>query len=77
MYFCCIGGGVDYGSGLYSIMFPPGVTSVPFDVSIINDNIVEGNKSFDLSINPSSLPSDVTVGSPDRVRVLIVDDDGN
>ena len=54
------------------------MTSVPFDIPIINDTIFEGNETFMLTIEPSSLPAnvDVTVGSPDQATVTIVDDDG-
>ena len=54
------------------------MTSVPFDIPINNDDIVEGNEIFMLTIDPTSLPTDVsvTVGSPDQATVTIVDDDG-
>ena len=67
---------MDYGSGPYTVTFPAGVTSVPFNVSIIDDMIFEGNEDFMLTIDPSSLiPTGVTVGSPDQATVTIVDDD--
>ena len=54
------------------------MTSVPFDIPINNDDIFEGNENFMLTIDPNSLPTDVsfTVGSPDQATVTIVDDDG-
>ena len=54
------------------------MTSVPFNVSINDDMIFEGNEDFMLTIDPASLPTDVsvTVGSPDQATVTIVDDDG-
>ena len=51
------------------------MTSVPFDIPINDDGIYEGNKDFMLTIDPSSLPTCVTVGSPDQATVTIVDDD--
>ena len=66
---------MDYGSGPYTITFPAGTTMVPFNVSIIDDMIFEGNENFMLTIDPSSLPTDVTVGNPDQATVTIVDDD--
>ena len=51
------------------------MTSVPFNVSINDDDIFEGNEDFTLTIDPSSLPNDVTVGSPDQATVTIVDND--
>ena len=66
---------MDYGSGPYTVTFPAGVTSVPFNVSITDDMICEGNEDFTVTIDPSSLPTGVTVGNPDQATVTIVDDD--
>ena len=68
---------MDYGSGPYTVTFPAGVTSVPFNVSINDDMIFEGNENFTLTINSSSLPTGgtVIVGSPDQATVTIVDND--
>ena len=73
MIACYPIGGVDYGSGPYTVTFPAGVTRVPFEVSLIDDTIYEGNENFTLTINPSSLPTGVTVGSRDQATVTIVD----
>ena len=51
------------------------MTSVPFDIPINDDMIFEGNENFMLTIDPSSLPDDVSVGSPGQATVTIVDDD--
>ena len=73
-----IGRGVDYYSGPYSVTFPAGVTRVSFNVPITNDNILESDEKFHLTIEigSSSLPSGVTVGNPYQTTVTIVDDDG-
>ena len=53
------------------------MTNASFDVAITDDNIVEvGEEDFELAINMSSLPSDVTVGILGQVTITIVDDDG-
>ena len=70
------GGGVDYYFGPYNVMIPARVTSVSFNISIIDDNVLEGNENFVLTINPSSLPNDVNVGNPHQAVVIIVDNDG-
>ena len=69
------GGGVDYDSGPYTVTFPAGVTSVPFDVGINNDNIYEGNEDFGLTIIRNTLPAGVRRGNPDSATVTIVDND--
>ena len=70
------GGGVDYGSGPYTIIIPAEEISVPFDVPITDDRVLEGDESFNLTINTSSLPSRVTVTNPHQATVTIVDNDG-
>ena len=69
------GGGVDYDSGPYNVTFPAGVTSVPFDVGVNNDNIYEGNEDFNLTIIRNTLPDGVTRGNRNSARVAIVDND--
>jgi len=68
-------GNSDYNSGPYNFIIASGLTSITFNVPIIDDNILEGNEIFHLTIDPSSLPEDVSVGSPVLATVTIVDDD--
>ena len=69
------GGGDDYGSGPYIVTIPAGVTMFPFDIPITDDDILEGNENFMITIDPSMLPDNVTVGDPGQATVTIVDDD--
>jgi len=71
-----IGGGVDYDSGIYTVTFLAGETSVPFDIPINDDDLVEGNEDFDLTIIRNTLPDGVTRGNPGSATVTIVDDEG-
>ena len=57
-------------------MIPAGQTNVTFDVTIMNDNIVENNETFTLIIRPNSLPDRISTGSIQRTTVTIVDNDG-
>ena len=68
---------MDYRSGPYEVTFAAGTTEASFNVSLTDDNIFESNENFMITIDPSSLPSDVTVGDPRRVTVIIMDNDGN
>ena len=52
------------------------MTRAIFNVLVFDDNTLEANETFELAINMSSLLSDVTIGTPGRVTVTIVDDDG-
>ena len=52
------------------------MTSVPFDIPITDDRILEANETLMLTIDSSSLPpSGVSVGTPGQATVTIVDDD--
>ena len=53
MYYEHVTGGVDYDSKPYSIMLPAGMTSIMLNVPIFNDNILEDDETFTLTINPS------------------------
>ena len=67
---------MDYTSGPYTVIFPAGQTTATFDVPINDDNILEGNEDFILTIDETLLPTGVTRGSPGNATVTIVDDDG-
>ena len=72
-------GGTDYGPwGPYNITIPAGQTTFSFDVSIIDDDVLEGTEDFNLIILAESLPNNnITLGDPNRstVTIIIVDDD--
>jgi len=76
MLICWLtGGGVDYNSEPYNVTFLAGMTHASFNVAIINDIVSEDNETFDLIIELSSLPSNVTAINPEQATVTIVDDD--
>ena len=66
---------MDYDSGPYTVTFPAGQTTVLFNIPINDDNILEGNENFNLTINTSSLSNGVTRGDLDQATVTIVDND--
>ena len=51
------------------------MTSVPFKVSVNDDDILEENENFVLTINQSLLPSGVGIGNPNLTTVIIMDND--
>ena len=69
-------GGVDYASGPYMVEIPAGQTSVKFNISIIEDTILESNEYFILAITSTSLPNKISPGGFDRTNITIVEDDG-
>ena len=65
----------DYNTGPYSVTFPAGRTRTSITVTIRDDNVVEVNENFILSIDQSSLPNNVTIGDRSQATVTILDDD--
>ena len=73
--YCIYIENTDYNSGPYTVIYSPGVIRYQFDVVIIDDNVLENDESFRLSINASSLIRGITVGSVDQAIVNILDED--
>ena len=58
-------------------MISAGQVTVPFDVPIASDNILEeNNKTFKLFIVPESMPYFFSRGNPSAASVIIMNDDG-
>ena len=56
--------------------FPAGVTSVSLDITINNDNLLEGNETFVLTITNLFSNEEgfaVTTGDHDKATVTIID----
>lgn len=51
------------------------MTRSSISIPIFNDEFIEENETFNLTINPSSLSSGVTIGDPSQATVTILDDD--
>ena len=65
------GNGVDYTSGPYKVVFPPGVTRVPFNILVNTDDILEDTESFQLLIKKNSLPTGISLGEYGIATVTI------
>ena len=61
---------------MYTVIFSAGVNSSQLTILITDDNILEDDETFNLTINQSTLPDGVFVVDPSQVTVTIVDDDG-
>jgi len=66
----------DYSAGPYSVTFSPLMTRQLLTIAIVDDNIMEMNEQFQLTIS-NSLPDRVTISDPSQTIVTIRDDDGN
>ena len=69
----------EHDFGPYLVNFTAGMTNASFTIMIIDNNILENNRTFCFFINSSSLPtspSNISIAHPHQVTVTIVDDDG-
>ena len=76
LFFFLIGTNEDYSSGPYHIVFTAGMTEAVFNISMNDDDILEETETFNIIINSSSLPNNVTIGGLDEAVVTILDNDG-
>ena len=65
---------MDYTSGPYTVTFPAGQTTTTFNVPITDGDTFEGNETFMLTIDSSSLPTGLTTGNPDQATVTIFEE---
>ena len=71
IYYNLVGGAIDYNvSTMHTV--EANKTNFSFNVSIIDDDIFEGNENFTVTIR-TSLP--IMVGEPVQTTVTIVDND--
>ena len=67
--------GEDYNGSPISVNVPAGVVIQPLTINIINNNIVECNEMFNVTM-VSVITCGVTIGSNRISEVMIRDDDG-
>lgn len=65
----------DYKPGPYSVTIRAGTTNGTSNVQIKDDDLEECKETFDLVIQPSSLPSWCKIESPTTAEVTIIDDE--
>ena len=66
--------GSDYNFGPYSVAFPIGSTNASFNITIIDDNVLEDDEMFNISI--TSITNGHIVGTPAVATVTILDTTG-
>ena len=68
---------MDYNSGPYFIRFIPGVMKILINISVTDDDILEGNETFVLNISHDSLSNNndinIVIGNYSQTTVSIVD----
>lgn len=58
-----------------TIVVPAEAASVSFNITVIDDHVLEANESFYLYIS-STVPDSVVKAVPSHVQVMIINDDG-
>ena len=58
------------------VTFEKGINIAPLNISIIDDELLEDDETFNLTIDSSSLPSNVIVDKSGIATVTILNDDG-
>ena len=66
---------MDYNSAPHTIIIPAGATTVTFNISINNDDTLEPDEDFVLTIDEILLPTGVSGGTPAEAMVTIMDND--
>ena len=78
MIVCGLTGNMDYRNNpsRQTVTFKANNTrSQYFGTDLLDDDLVELDETFDILIDPSSLPEDVSLGDPCEATVTIKDDD--
>ena len=69
-------GDEDYGPETDArVIFRSGLTRATFEIPIINDDDYEDSETFQVTVNPLSLPYGIAIGSTSRAEVTILDND--
>ena len=72
--FKCIisGGGVDFNSATQTATITAGTSNSTVDITVINDDIVEGDEMFTMTLNVPTSPG-ITAGDITMATGIIID----
>ena len=68
-------GFVDYIPHTENVILRPGETTTSIIILIIDDDVVEGDESFSLTLQPVVQDNSVTLGPTNRITVIIKDNE--
>ena len=69
-----VGGNIDFNSTPQTITMTAAANSTTIQITVINDNIVEGNETFNMSLTvPSSFGPRITTGNIISATATIID----
>ena len=67
-----LGGGVDFNSATQTATITAGASSSTINITVINDNIVEGDEMFTMTLNVPTSPG-ITTGNITMATATIID----
>ena len=67
-----LGGGVDFNSATQTATITAGASSSTINITVIDDNIVEGDEMFTMTLNVPTSPG-ITAGSITMATAIITD----
>lgn len=67
-----LGGGVDFNSATQTVTITAGTSNSTVDITVINDDIVEGNEMFTMTLNVPTSPG-ITAGDITMASATIID----
>ena len=70
-----LGNGQDYDSGQYNITFAAGVVNISFGIQITDDQVLEQDEFFVLSLHSLFNNNNITVGNVSQAVVIILNTD--
>ena len=74
LLFSHVGNDIDFYSAPQTITITAGTNSSTINITVIKDNIVEGNEAFNMSLTvPSSLGPGITTGNITSATATIID----
>ena len=68
--------GIDYCFQNYFFTFEDGESSKILSIQVIDDNVVEPDEKYNLTIRAESLPNRVIIGEHGTTTITIENDDG-
>ena len=72
VFFCLLGGNVDFNSAAQNAIISAGTNSSTVNISVTNDNIVEGDEFFTMNLNVPVSPG-IIAGVVTMATATIID----
>ena len=72
VFFCLLGGNIDFDSATQNAIITAGTNSSTVNITVTNDNIVEGDEMFTMNLNVPVSPG-IVAGAITMATATIID----